>query len=159
MICHNHFTEILIYLFHVKATLLLMVSFSFSDKIKKAYTLSRNSSYTPSSISIWRGFDREPLKLQKQMIPHFLALDVGVKLCQAQLCSFFMGCHATFLLKKILFKEEVAWQPLIEVHSWHSDILKPTSRATKWSIICFCTLSGSLSNPLQRKSAKGVGED
>ena len=54
------------------------------------------------------GFDREPLKLHKQMIPHFLALDVGVKICQEQLCSSIRDDHATFLVKNTLFKEEVA---------------------------------------------------
>ena len=54
------------------------------------------------------GFDREPLKLHKQMILHFLALDVIVKICQEQLCSSIRDDHATFLVKKTLFKEEVA---------------------------------------------------
>ena len=69
---------------------------------------SRNSAYTPSAILLQRRFDREPLKLQKQMIPHFLALDVGIKICQAQLFSSIRGCHATVLVKNTLFKGEVA---------------------------------------------------
>ena len=52
--------------------------------------------------------DREPLKLHKQMIPHLLAIDVGVKISQAQLCTFIRGFHATFLVKTTLFKGEVA---------------------------------------------------
>ena len=43
------------------------------------------------------GFDREPLKLQKQMIPNFLALDVGLKVRQAQLCSSIRGCHVMWV--------------------------------------------------------------
>ena len=54
------------------------------------------------------GFDREPLKLHKQMIPHFLALGVGVKIYQGQLYSSIRDDHATFLVKNTLFKEEVA---------------------------------------------------
>ena len=104
------------------------------------YTLSHNSSYTPSAILLWRGFDREPLKLHKQMIPHFLALDVGVKICQAQLCSSIRGCHATFLVKNTLFKGEVAWQPLKELQSCSSSILVPPTRAFKWGIVCLSTI-------------------
>ena len=54
------------------------------------------------------GFEREPLMLDKQMIPHFKDLDVGSKISQEQLCSFIMDDHATFLVKNTLFKEEVA---------------------------------------------------
>ena len=48
------------------------------------------------------------LELHKQMIPHFLALDVGVVISQAQLCTFIRGCHATFLVKNTLFKGKLA---------------------------------------------------
>ena len=53
-------------------------------------------------------FEREPLMLDKQMIPYLKALDVGVKMCQRQLCSFIRDDHATFLVKNTLSKEEVA---------------------------------------------------
>ena len=53
-------------------------------------------------------FDREAFKLHKQMIPHFLALDVWLKIPQAMLCSSIRDNHATFLVKNTLFKEEVA---------------------------------------------------
>jgi len=42
------------------------------------------------------------------MIPRFLALDVGVKIFQEQLCSSIKDDHATFLVKNTLSKEEVA---------------------------------------------------
>ena len=45
--------------------------------------------------------------LDKKMIPNLKALDVGVKICQEQLCSFVRDDHATFLVKNTLFKEEV----------------------------------------------------
>ena len=54
------------------------------------------------------GFYRQPLKLHEQMIPHFLAHDVGLKISQAQLCSSIKDEHATFHVKNTLFKEEVA---------------------------------------------------
>ena len=61
---------------------------SFLQKLKghlAKYTVLQFNAHATMQILLWRGFDREPLKLQKQMIPHFLALDVGVKICQAQL--------------------------------------------------------------------------
>ena len=54
------------------------------------------------------GFEREPLMLYKQMIPHFKGVDVGSKIYQEQLCSSIRDDHATFLVKSALFKEEVA---------------------------------------------------
>ena len=42
------------------------------------------------------------------MIPRFLALDVGVKICQEQLSSSITDDQATFIVKNTLFKEEVA---------------------------------------------------
>ena len=75
-----------------------------------------------------------------QMIPHFLVLDVGVKICQAQLCSYIRGCHATFLVKNTLFKRKVAWQPLKELQICSSSILNPSTRAFKWSIVCLSTI-------------------
>ena len=61
------------------------------------------------------GFEREPIMLHKQMIPHFKPLDVGSKISQEQSCSSIRDAHATFLVKSTLFKGEVAWQPLIEL--------------------------------------------
>ena len=72
------------------------------------YTTAHMYTYGGFEYFVKSGFDREPLKLHKQMIPHFLALDVGFKISQAQLCSSIRGCHATFLVKNTLFKEEVA---------------------------------------------------
>ena len=46
--------------------------------------------------------------LDKQMIPHLNALDVGVKICQEQSCRSIRNDHATFLVKTTLFKEDVA---------------------------------------------------
>ena len=53
------------------------------------------------------GFEREPLMLEKQMIPHLKGLDVGFKMFQEQSCSSIREDHATFLVKNTLFKEEV----------------------------------------------------
>ena len=77
------------------------------------------------------GFEREPLKLHKQIIPHFVALDVGYKICQEQLPSFIRGCHATFLLKNTLFKGEVAWQPQKEQQSCSPSLLEAHIRVFK----------------------------
>ena len=145
--------------FKFSVTLLFIFKFLTNLRLtyllnKYTYTLSRNSPYTPSAISLQREFDREPLKLHKQMIPHFLALDVGVKICQAQLCSSIRGCHTTSPLKSVFFTRKVAWQHLIKLHSWAWDILTPTSRAKKWGIIFLCTSSGSHSNLLQSQKWK-----
>ena len=59
------------------------------------------------------------------MIPYFLALDVGVKICQAQRCSSIRGCHAIFLVKNTLFKGEVVWQPLKEQQICSCNIFEP----------------------------------
>ena len=80
--------------------------------------------------------------LDKQMIPHLKGLDIGVKICQEQLCSSISDDHATFLVKDTLFKEEVAWQPLKELESCSSSILEPLSRAFMWVIICLSTTIG-----------------
>ena len=53
-------------------------------------------------------FQKEPLMLDKQMIPHFNGLDVTSKISQKQPCSSIREDHATFLVKNTLFKEEVA---------------------------------------------------
>ena len=74
------------------------------------------------------------------MIPHFLALDVGVIISQAQLCTSIRGCHATFLVKNTLFKGEVAWQPLKELQSCSSSILEAPTRAFKWGMVCLSTI-------------------
>ena len=52
-------------------------------------------------------FRRELLMLDKQMILHLKALDVGVKMCQEQLCSSIRDDRATFLVRNTLIKEEV----------------------------------------------------
>ena len=72
------------------------------------YTTNRE--YQTSGFEYFEksGFEREPLMLEKQMIPHFKGLDVGFKISQDQPCSFIWDDHATFLVKNILFKEEVA---------------------------------------------------
>ena len=104
------------------------------------YTLYHNWSNTHFHFLLYSRFEWEPLELRKQMIPHFLALDVGLKISQAQLCSSIRGCHATFLVKNTLFKGEVAWQPLKELQSCSSSILVPPTRAFKWGIVCLSTI-------------------
>ena len=49
------------------------------------YTLSHKSTYTSFVFSTESEFEGEPVELHKQMIPHFLAIDVGSKTRQAQL--------------------------------------------------------------------------
>ena len=51
-------------------------------------------------------FEREPVELHKQTIPHFLALVVRLKISQAQLCSSIREDHTTFLVKNTLFKRK-----------------------------------------------------
>ena len=46
--------------------------------------------------------------LDKQMIPHLKALDVGAKTFQEELPSSIRDNHLTFLVKNTLFEEEVA---------------------------------------------------
>ena len=53
------------------------------------------------------GFERETLMLDKQMIPHFIGLDIDFKISQEEPCGFTRDNHATFLVKNILSKEEV----------------------------------------------------
>ena len=82
--------------------------------------------------------------VERQTIPHLNA-QVGVyQKLEEQLSCSIRGCHTAPSLKSIFFRRKVAWQPLMELHSWAWDILKPTSRATKWSIICFYSLTVSL---------------
>ena len=85
-------------------------------------------------------FEREPLKLRKRMISHFVALDVGFKICQVQECSSIRSCHKTFLLKSTLFKGEVVWQPLTERQGFSLCILEPHIRAFKWGTVCFSAI-------------------
>ena len=92
--------------------------------------------------------------VERQTIPHLNALVGGTKILEEQLWSSFRGCHATAPLNSVFFTRKVAWQSLIEVHSWAWDILTPTSRAKKWGIICSCSSSGSHSNCLQSKKWK-----
>ena len=74
------------------------------------------------------------------MIPYFLALDVGVKISQAKLCSSIRDSHATFLVKNTLFKGEVTWQPLKELHICSSSILDLPTRAFKWGVVGLSTI-------------------
>ena len=104
------------------------------------YTLYRNWSNTHFHFLLYSRFEWEPLKLRKQIIPHFLALDVGLKISQAQHCSSIRDCHSTSLVKNTLFKGEVAWQPLRELKSCSSSILVPPTRAFKWGIVCPSTI-------------------
>ena len=76
------------------------------------YTTDRKYQTSGFEYSIKSGFEREPLMLDKQMIPHFNALDVGSKTFQEQQCSFIRDDHATFLVKSTLFKEDVGESPL-----------------------------------------------
>ena len=104
------------------------------------YTVLRFCSTPTFPIFNLSGFEREPLKLGKQMIPHFVALDVGSKICQVQQYSSIRGCHKTFLLKSTLFKGEVAWQPLTERQGCSLCILEPHIRAFKWGTVCFSAI-------------------
>ena len=92
--------------------------------------------------------------VEKQTIFHLNALMCGSKILGEQLCCSVRGCHATSSLNSVLFRRKVVWQPQIELYSctWH--ILEPTSRATKWDIICLHSLSGFLYNPLRLKLGK-----
>ena len=100
-----------------------------SSRWKCNYTTDRKYRTSGFEYFVKSGFEREPLMLDKQMIPHFKGIDVGVKICQEQLCSFIRVDHATFLVKNTLFKEEVAWQPLKELESCSPSILELLSRA------------------------------
>ena len=81
---------------------------------REVYTVLQFCSTPTFPIFNLSGFEKEPLKLGKQIIPHFVSLDVGSKICQVQQYSSIRGCHTTFLLRNTLFKGEVAWQPLSE---------------------------------------------
>ena len=80
------------------------------------------------------------MMVEKQTIPYLNALIRASYILGEQLPCSIEGCHATSSLKSVFFRRKVAWQPLIELHSWAWSILKATSRATKWGIICFCSL-------------------
>ena len=45
--------------------------------------------------------------LDKQMMPHFKGLDIGLKISQEQPCTSIRDDHATFHVKNTLFREEV----------------------------------------------------
>ena len=68
------------------------------------YTNAHMYTYDGFEYFVKSGFDREPLKLHKQMILQLLALDIRLKISQVQLCSFIRGCHTTSLVKNTLFK-------------------------------------------------------
>ena len=72
------------------------------------YTTAHMYPYSGFEYFVKSGFDRELLKLHGQKIPHISALDVWLKMSQAQLYSSIRDNHATFLVKNTLFKEEVA---------------------------------------------------
>ena len=91
------------------------------------------------------------MMVERQTIPHLNALVDGSKILGEQLCSFLRGCHATSSLKSVFFTRKVAWSSLIELHGCSWNILEPTSRGLKWGIICLCSISGFLSNPLFTK--------
>ena len=105
-----------------------------------SYTLCHNWSNTHFHFLLYSRFEWDPLELRKQIIPHFLALDVMLKISQAQLCSSIRDFHTTFLVKNTLFKEKVAWQPLKELQICSSSILDPSTRAFKWDIACLSTI-------------------
>ena len=76
--------------------------------MKVLYTADRMYWFGGFEYFVKSGFEREPLMLDKQMIPHFKPLDVASKISQEHLCSSIREDHATFLVKITLFKEEVA---------------------------------------------------
>ena len=118
-------------------------SFIFLNlSLSNIYTADRMHWFSGFEYFVKSGFEREPLILDKQMIPHFKGLDVGFKISQEQPCSFIRDDHATFLVKNTLFKEEVAWQPLRKLQSCSPSILEPSTRAFKWSIVCLSTIIG-----------------
>ena len=79
-----------------------------SSLILSLYTTDRKYQTKGFECFVKSEFEREPLMLDKQMIPHFKPLDVGFKISQEQSCSSIRDNHATFLVKDTLFKEEVA---------------------------------------------------
>ena len=78
------------------------------DAKEPSYTADRMYWFGGFEHFVKSRFEREPLMLDKQMIPHFKGLDVGFKIYEEQLCSSIRDDHATFLVKNTLFKEEVA---------------------------------------------------
>ena len=112
----------------------------FDKQSLYVYTVLRFCSTPSFPIFNLSEFEREPLKLGKQMIPHFVALVVGSKICQVQLFSSIRGCHATFLLKDPLFKGEVTWQSHIEQKSCSPNTSEPLLRAFKLGVTCFSTI-------------------
>ena len=124
------------------------------NDFKITYTLYGNRSNAYFHFLLWSRFEWEPLELHKQMVPHFLAVEFGIEISQAQLCIFIRGCHATFLVKSVLFTWKFAWQPLTELHSCSWNTMKALTRAQKWGIICLCNSSGSHSILLQSKKWK-----
>ena len=61
------------------------------------YTTAHMYPYGGFEYFVKSEFEREPLMLDTQMIPHFIALDVGSKICQEQLCSSIRNHRTTFL--------------------------------------------------------------
>ena len=82
-------------------------NFPPTTTISISYTTDRKYQTSGFEYFVKSGFEREPLMLDKQMIPHFKGLDVGSKISQELPCSSVRDNHATFLVKNTLFKEEV----------------------------------------------------
>ena len=101
---------------------------------------------------------RKLMMVERQTIPHSNALVDGLQILGEQLCSFLRGCHATSSLKSVFFTRKVAWSSLIELHGCSWNILKPTSKAKKWGIICLSSISGSLSNLLFTKCSNPLNQ-
>ena len=75
-----------------------MIGFFF-----RLYTADRMYWFGGFKYFVKSEFEREPLMLDKQMIPHFKPLDVSSKISQKLLCNSIRD--ATFLVKNTVFKE------------------------------------------------------
>ena len=114
-------------LWYVQLQLAIFLSKIENQVLNRVYTLYIIIDQTPiSTFCFIVDLSENHLSyIPRQMIPNFLALDIGLKLSQTQIYSSIRGCHATFLVKKTLFKGEVAWQPLKELQICSSRILDP----------------------------------
>ena len=146
--------------FTIYTNVLKLPDFSKNDvgpRVKESfwiYTVLQFNAHATLQIFLWSRFvysksghiltklliSSKVMIVERQTIPNFLALDVGVKIYQAQLCSSIKGCHATYLIKNTLFKGEVVWQPLKELQICSSSILDQPARAFKWGIVCLSTI-------------------
>ena len=100
-------------------------------------------SYPTFLILILNEFVREPIKLQKQTIPHLKGLICGYLNFEEQACSSIRGRHATFQVKSVLFEKEVAWQPLIELHDSSPQFKQSSIGPFKWGIVFLSIFLGS----------------